>query len=60
MSRLGTGRPLTVRRRIPTQGVGGPEVTLWMIPESPHIGGLSTRPEEYRQRVLALFDGALG
>ena len=35
-------------------------LTLWEIPESPHIGGLSTRPQEYRQRVLALFDETLG
>lgn len=38
----------------------GPAFTLWEIPESPHVGGLSTRPEEYRTRVLALLDQALG
>lgn len=35
-------------------------LTLWEIPESVHVGGLSTRPQEYRQRVLELFDRALG
>jgi hypothetical protein len=30
-------------------------VTLWAIPESPHVGGLTTRPEEYPRRVLDLF-----
>jgi pimeloyl-ACP methyl ester carboxylesterase len=44
----------------PRYAAAAPVVTLWMIPESPHVGGLSTRPEEYRQRVLALFDAALG
>jgi pimeloyl-ACP methyl ester carboxylesterase len=33
--------------------------TLWSIPESPHVGGLSTRPAEYRERVLELYDEAL-
>jgi len=44
----------------PRYAAAAPVVTLWMIPESPHVGGLSTRPEKYRQRVLALFDAALG
>jgi len=35
-------------------------LTLWEISESPHVGGLSTRPEEYRQRVLELFEQGLG
>lgn len=35
-------------------------VTLWAIPESPHVGGLSTRPDEYRRRVLELFQRTLG
>ena len=45
----------------PRYAAAAPEtVTLWMIPESPHIGGLSTRPEEYRDRVVSFLDEALG
>jgi fermentation-respiration switch protein FrsA (DUF1100 family) len=45
----------------PRYAAAAPEtVTLWTIPESPHIGGLSTRPEEYRDRVVSFVDEALG
>jgi uncharacterized protein len=33
--------------------------TLWEIPESGHVGGLSARPEEYERRVVGFFDRAL-
>jgi hypothetical protein len=36
----------------------GPK-TLWEIPESTHIGGLSARPEEYERRVVGFFDQTL-
>lgn len=38
----------------------GPAVTLWSIPETPHVGGLSTLGQAYRDRVLAWLDQALG
>jgi hypothetical protein len=33
--------------------------TLWEIPESGHVGGLSARPREYERRVVGFFDRAL-
>jgi len=33
--------------------------TLWEIPESGHVGGLSARPQEYERRVVGFFDRAL-
>ena len=35
-------------------------VTLWSIADTPHTQGLWTHPTGYRQRVLGLFDAALG
>jgi hypothetical protein len=32
---------------------------IWEVPESTHINGLATRPEEYERRVVAFFDDAL-
>jgi uncharacterized protein len=37
---------------------GAPK-TLWELPESGHVGGLTARPAEYERRVVAFFDHAL-
>jgi hypothetical protein len=37
----------------------GEPKTLWEIPESRHVGGLSARPAEYERRVTRFFDDAL-
>jgi uncharacterized protein len=37
----------------------GEPKTLWEIPESGHVGGLSARPAEYERRVTRFFDDAL-
>jgi hypothetical protein len=37
----------------------GEPKTIWEIPEASHTGGLTARPEEYEQRVIAFFDNAL-
>jgi len=37
----------------------GEPKTLWEIPESRHVGGLSARPREYERRVVGFFDRAL-
>jgi dienelactone hydrolase len=37
----------------------GQPKTLWEIPESSHVGGLSARPAEYERRVTRFFDNAL-
>ena len=37
----------------------GVSATLWEIPESGHVGGLKSRPEEYEQRVVGFFNEAL-
>jgi dienelactone hydrolase len=34
-------------------------ITLWTIPDAPHVGGLSTEPSRYPARVLAHLDAAL-
>ena len=34
-------------------------VTLWSLPDTGHIQALSTHPDEYRTRVLAMFAGEL-
>jgi pimeloyl-ACP methyl ester carboxylesterase len=34
-------------------------VTLWSLPDTPHVGGLSTHPAAYRERVLGHLDAAL-
>jgi fermentation-respiration switch protein FrsA (DUF1100 family) len=41
------------------QEVGGPSFELWIIPEADHIGALDNHPEEYEDRVISFFDGAL-
>jgi fermentation-respiration switch protein FrsA (DUF1100 family) len=33
--------------------------TLWIIPEAHHIDGLTVKPQEYEDRVVAFFDAAL-
>jgi len=37
----------------------GDSATLWEIPESTHVGGLTARPAEYERRVVGFFDRAL-
>lgn len=37
----------------------GEPKTLWLIPETEHGGGLSARPQEYQDRMIAFFDQAL-
>ncbi len=40
---------------------GSPDsVTVWIVPEAGHIAGLSTAPEQWRERVTAFLDDALG
>ena len=39
--------------------LAGEPTTIWEIPESDHIQGISARPEEYEQRVIGFFDDAL-
>ena len=39
--------------------VGGPSFEMWTIPEPKHVGAFDLHPEEYEQRVVAFFDGAL-
>jgi pimeloyl-ACP methyl ester carboxylesterase len=44
----------------PLYASAAPEtVTLWSLPDTGHIQALSTHPDEYRTRVLSVFDGAL-
>src|SRR5215218_8451252 len=54
----------------PVKGVGeelnrgyataaGKAATLWEIPESSHVGGITARPREYERRVIGFFDRAL-
>jgi len=37
----------------------GDNATLWEIPESGHVGGMDSRPEEYERRVVGFFDREL-
>lgn len=37
---------------------GEPKI-IWEIPESTHVDGLATRPEEYERRVIQFLDDAL-
>jgi hypothetical protein len=30
-------------------------VTLWTLPDTPHISAIRTHPAEYRERVLSAF-----
>lgn len=39
--------------------LAGEPKTLWELPDSGHIAGLFTHPDEYQQRMLAFFDAAL-
>ena len=36
-----------------------PPKSIWKIPESHHVGGLSARPDEYELRVIGFFNDAL-
>jgi fermentation-respiration switch protein FrsA (DUF1100 family) len=48
--------------REPNEGfyaaAGNPK-KIWEVPGSQHIAGITTRPQEYEQRVVAFFDRAL-
>ena len=33
--------------------------TLWIVPDADHLGAISTRPDEYEQRVISFFDHTL-
>jgi len=37
----------------------GPPKQIWEVPGGQHIAGITTRPDEYEQRVVAFFDRAL-
>jgi len=37
----------------------GPAAQLWELPDTGHVGGIFTHPEEYRQRMLSFFDATL-
>jgi len=39
--------------------LAGEPKTLWQIPETTHGGGLSTRPDEFEERVVSFFNEAL-
>ena len=39
--------------------LGGPSFEMWTIPESRHVGAHDLHPQEYEERVIAFFDGAL-
>jgi dienelactone hydrolase len=41
------------------QRAAGDTSSLWEIPESGHVGGLSARPAEYERRVVGFLDAAL-
>jgi len=41
------------------QRLSGDTTSIWKIPESDHMGGITTRPQEYEQRVIGFFDHAL-
>jgi dienelactone hydrolase len=54
--RGGEGNPDEVLNEVYARA---PHATLWTLPEAGHTGGLSARPREYEQRVIAFFDEAL-
>jgi fermentation-respiration switch protein FrsA (DUF1100 family) len=41
------------------QRLGGPNASVWKIPEAEHIRGIVTRPTEYEHRVVGFLDDAL-
>jgi pimeloyl-ACP methyl ester carboxylesterase len=41
------------------QALGGPNVSLWVVPRAGHTGGLRTHPAEYERRTVAFLDDAL-
>jgi hypothetical protein len=43
----------------PGRAAAGRPKAIWRIPEVSHTGGITTRPEEYEQRVVGFFDRAL-
>ncbi len=65
--RIGERPVLLIAGNAPAEAELGPlyasvapeAVTLWSLPDTGHIQALSTHPDEYRTRVLSVFDGAL-
>ncbi|HEX6131149.1 MAG TPA: alpha/beta fold hydrolase, partial [Actinomycetota bacterium] len=54
------GAPANEARLGPVYAAAAPDaVTLWSLPDTPHVGGLSTHPAAYRERVLGHLDAAL-
>ena len=41
------------------EAAGASDVELWELPDVRHTSGLTSRPEEYADRVLGLLDDAL-
>jgi hypothetical protein len=37
----------------------GDSASLWVVPDSPHTGGLETHPVDYETRVVGFFDRTL-
>ncbi len=37
----------------------GNEVTLWSLPDTPHIAAIRTHPARYEQRLIAFLDAAM-
>lgn len=65
--RIGDRPVLLIAGQAPPEAELGPvyasaapgSVTLWSMPDTPHTQALTTHPDEYRARVLSLFDRAL-
>jgi dienelactone hydrolase len=48
--------------KLPNQGFyaeAGDPKAIWEVPGAGHVGGITTRPEEYERRVIGFFDDAL-
>ena len=41
------------------QRVGGPNVSIWSIPDAKHIKGITAQPATYERRVIGFLDDAL-
>jgi pimeloyl-ACP methyl ester carboxylesterase len=39
--------------------VAGPNAILWELPDTNHISGMMTHPDEYRKRMMDFFDASL-
>lgn len=55
-----TGAPANEASLGPVSADAAPGVVeLWAVPDAPHVGALARHPNEYRERVLALFERSL-